>query len=251
LDVSANTVLITGGATGIGFALAEKFVDAGSVVIVCGRRKNKLQTTRRKLPPLNVMQCDISAESERRRLLHWATTRFPNLNILVNNAGIQRQMDFTSPTVNKPLSPKDDEVTINLASPIRLCALFTPILLKRRRAAIVNISSGLAFVPIAMMPVYCATKAAIHSFTVSLRHQLKDTSVRVFEAAPPTTDTELDATFAGEQEQAYRGTSPQEVASAIIEGIRADKPEMLIGQAKGLYQAALRDPEAIFRQLND
>jgi uncharacterized oxidoreductase len=250
LDVSGNTVLITGGATGIGFALAEKFVNAGSVVIVCGRRKSKLQTAKQKLPPLQVIQCDISAESERRRLLRWTTTRFPNFNILVNNAGIQRQMDFTSPTVNKPLSPKDDEVTINLASSIRLCALFTPILLKRR-AAIVNISSGLAFVPIAMMPVYCATKAAIHSFTISLRHQLKDTSVRVFEAAPPTTDTELDASFAGEQEQAYRGTSPQEVALAIIEGMRADKPEILVGQAQGLYQAALRDPEAIFKQLND
>jgi uncharacterized oxidoreductase len=160
-------------------------------------------------------------------------------------------MDFMSPTVTKPLSPKDDEVTINLAAAIRLCALFTPALLKRKRAAIVNISSGLAFVPIAMMPIYCATKAAIHSFTISLRHQLRDTSVRVFEAAPPTTDTELDASFAGEQEQAYRGISPQEVAAGIIEGMRADKEEILVGEAQGLYQAALRDPEAIFRQLND
>jgi uncharacterized oxidoreductase len=159
-------------------------------------------------------------------------------------------MDFTSPTVNKPVSSKDDEVTINLAAPIRLCALFTPILLKRKKAAIMNISSGLAFVPIAMMPVYCATKAATHSFTISLRHQLRDTSVRVFEAAPPTTDTELDASFAGEEEQAYRGISPQEVAAAIIEGMKGDREEIIVGEAQGLYQAALRDPEAIFRQLN-
>jgi uncharacterized oxidoreductase len=170
--------------------------------------------------------------------------------MLVNNAGIQRQMDFTSPTVAKHVSVKDDEVTINLASAIRLCALFTPILMKRKKAAIVNISSGLAFVPIAMMPVYCATKAAIHSFTISLRHQLRNTSVRVFEAAPPTTDTELDASFAGEQEQAYRGVSPEEVAAGIMEGIKADREEILVGEAQGLYQAALRDPEAIFRQLN-
>ncbi len=114
-----------------------------------------------------------------------------------------------------------------------------------------NISSGLGFVPIATMPVYCAIKAAIHSFTISLRHQLRETSVRVFEAVPPTTDTELDASFAGEEEQAYRGISPQEVAAAIIEGVKADKQEILIGQAQGLYQAALRDPEAIFKQLND
>jgi len=159
-------------------------------------------------------------------------------------------MDFASPTVAKLPSSKDDEVTINLAAPIRLCALFTPQLLKRKRAAIVNISSGLAFVPIAMMPIYCATKAATHSFTISLRHQLRKTSVRVFEAVPPTTDTELDESFAGEQEQAYRGISPQEVAAAIIEGIKADKQEILVGEAQGLYQAALKDPEAIFSQLN-
>ena len=251
MDVGGNTVLVTGGATGIGFALAEKFVNAGSVVIVCGRRKSKLEAAKQKLPALHVRQCDTSVESERRSLLRWATRRFPDLNILVNNAGIQRQMDFTSPTVNKPVSPKDDEVTINLAASIRLCALFAPVLLKRKKAAIVNISSGLAFVPIAMMPVYCATKAAIHSFTISLRHQLRGTSVRVIEAAPPTTDTELDASFAGEEEQAYRGISPQEVAAAIMEGMKADKQEILIGQAQRLYQAALRDPEAIFKQLND
>jgi uncharacterized oxidoreductase len=251
LDVSGNTVFITGGATGIGFALAEKFVNAGSVVIVCGRRKSKLKAAKQKLPALHIRQCDVSVESDRGNLLRWATRRFPDLNILVNNAGIQREMDFKSPTVNKAPSPKDDEVTINLAAYIRFCALFAPIFLKKKKAAIVNISSGLAFVPIAMMPVYCATKAAIHSFTISLRHQLRGTSVRVIEAAPPTTDTELDASFAGEEEQAYRGISPQEVAAAIMEGMKADKQEIFVGQAQGLYQASLKDPEAIFKRLND
>jgi uncharacterized oxidoreductase len=250
LDVGGNTVLITGGATGIGFALAERFVSAGSVVIVCGRRKSKLLAARHRLPALNIRRCDVSVELERRSLLRWTITRFPTLNILVNNAGIQRQIDFTSPAVAKPSSSRDDEVTINLAAPIRLCALFTPKLLMKKNAAIVNISSGLAFVPMAMTPIYCATKAAIHSFTISLRHQLRDTSIRVIEAAPPTTDTELDASFAGEQEQAYRGASPQEVAATIIEGMKADKEEILVGQAHGLRQAALRDPETIFKQLN-
>ena len=243
--------MITGGATGIGFALAEKFVSAGSKVIVCGRRKSKLEAARQKLPNLHVRQCDISLESERRSLLRWTRARFPNLNILVNNAGIQRQVDFTSPAAIKNPSPKDDEVTINLAAPIRLCVLFIPELLKRRNAAIVNVSSGLAFVPMAMTPIYCATKAATHSFTLSLRHQLRKTSIRVFEAVPPTTDTELDATFAGEQEQAYRGISPQEVAGAIMNGMNGDREEILIGEAQGLYQAALRDPKDIFNKLND
>jgi len=251
LEISGNTVLITGGATGIGYAIAEKFVEAGSDVIICGRRRSKLQAAKRQLPTIQVRRCDVAVESERKKLLKWTIGRFPNLNVLVNNAGIQRKLDFTSPTIIHSTPPKDDEVTINLTSQIRLCALFTPGFLKRKSAAIVNVSSGLAFVPIASMPIYCATKAAIHSFTLSLRQQLRNKSVRVFEAVPPSTDTELDASFAGEEELAYRGISPREVAQAVIEGMREDREEIRIGQAQGLYQAALQDPRAIFDKLND
>jgi uncharacterized oxidoreductase len=249
LNVSENAVLITGGATGIGLALAEKFVGAGSEVIVCGRRKTRLQDAKRKLPAIHIRKCDVSIESERRDLLHWTMRHFPYLNMLVNNAGIQRQIDFTSPAAARVTPAKDDEVNINLSAPIRLCALFIPKLIKRQEAAIINISSGLAFVPIATMPIYCATKAAIHSFTLSLRHQLKDTPIRVFEAALPTTDTELDRGFAGENE-AYRGISPEEVARAIIKGIKADKVAIVIGEAQELHRAARQNLEAIFNQLN-
>jgi uncharacterized oxidoreductase len=250
LKLAGNTVLITGGATGIGFALAQKFAEAQSEVIMCGRRKRKLQDAKTKIPDAHVRKCDISVESDRISLLRWLTRNFPALNLLVNNAGIQRQVDFTSPTVSKLPSAADDELAINLEATIRLCALFLPRLLKRQRAGVVNISSGLAFVPIAAMPIYCATKAAIHSFTISLRHQLRATSVRVFEAIPPTTDTELDASFAGEEERAYRGITPQEVAEAIIHGLEADKEEIIIGQADGLRKAAMQDPEQIFNRLN-
>jgi len=250
LKLSGNTVLITGGATGIGYALTEEFVHEGNEVIVCGRRRSRLQAAQRQLPTIHIAKCDVAIEAERKKLLKWSTTHFPDLNVLVNNAGIQREVDFTSPRGSRPLRAKDDEVTINLASQMRLCALFTPRLLRREPAAIINISSGLAFVPIATMPIYCATKAAIHSFTLSLRHQLRGTSVRVFEAVPPTTDTELDASFAGAEEQAYRGISPREVARAIVEGFVEDREEILIGEAKSLYEAALRDPKGIFRKLN-
>jgi len=250
MKTSGNTVLITGGATGIGFDLAEAFLNARNEVIICGRRERKLREAKRKLPQLHVKRFDVSRENERQSLFRWITSTFNNINILVNNAGIQRQVLFKSPSIAKAISPKDDEVTINLTAPIRLCALFTPRLMKKKRAAIVNISSGLAFVPIAMMPIYCATKAAIHSFTISLRHQLRDTSVRVFEAAPPTTDTELDRSFAGEEEEAYRGISAQEVATAILQGIRADREEIIIGEAQGLYKAARMNPKIIFKELN-
>jgi uncharacterized oxidoreductase len=250
LQIEGNTVLITGGGTGIGFALAEKFTVAGSQVIICGRRISKLKAAKRELPALHIKQCDISVEADRRKLLQSIATQFPSLNILVNNAGIQRSIDYASPKAAKPPAAKDDEVNINLAAPVRLCAMFLPRLLKRSRAAIVNISSGLAFVPMAVTPVYCATKSGIHSFTMSLRHQLRGTSVKVFEAVPPTTDAELDRSFAGEQEHEYRGISPKEVASAIIEGIRADKDEIRIGEAQALYEASMRDPRAIFDRLN-
>lgn len=250
MKLSGNTVLVTGGATGIGYALAEELIDKGSEVIVCGRRRSKLRAAKRRLPQIHVTQCDVTIETERKKMLRWAVSKFPNLNVLVNNAGIQRKLDFVSPRISRPTRPIDDEVAINLASPIRLCALITSRFLKRDTAAILNISSGLAFVPIAAMPVYCATKAAIHSFTVSLRHQLRDTSIRVFEAVPPTTDTELDASFAGPEERAYRGISPRKVAEAIVAGLEADQEEILIGEAQGLYQAALRDPNGIFQKLN-
>lgn len=250
MKLSDNTVLITGGATGIGYALAEKLIGARSEVIVCGRRRSKLELAKRHLPQIHIIRCDVSVEGERKNLLNWAARHFPHLNVLVNNAGIQREVDFTSPSISHPMLAKDDEVAINLASQIRLCALLTPRLLKMKRAAILNISSGLAFVPIATMPIYCATKAAIHSFTVSLRRQLRDTSIRVFEAVPPMTDTELDATFANPLDKGYRGITPREVAEAIVAGLKADKEEILIGQAQGLYQATLRDPNVIFRKLN-
>ena len=251
MKLSGCTALITGGATGIGYALAEKFVEAGSGVIVCGRRRSKLQAAKRRLTSIHITRCDVAVEAERKRLFKWITTGFPDINILVNNAGIQRKVDFTSPRISYPMRTKDDEVTVNFASQIRLCALFTPVLLKKEIAAILNISSGLAFVPIATMPIYCATKAAIHSFTISLRHQLRGTSIRVFEVIPPGTDTELDASFAGPKEHAYRGISPQKVAEAIVAGLQTDREEMLIGGAQGLYQAALSDPGTVFRKLND
>jgi len=250
MNMHGNTVLITGGATGIGFALAKAFLKEDNEVVICGRREHKLREAKRNLPRIQVKRFDVSKEDQRQKLFRWVSSNFSDINILVNNAGIQRQFDFTSSKIIKPFPPKDDEVAVNLIAPIRLCALFTPTLSKKKKAAITNISSGLAFVPIAMMPIYCATKSALHSFTTSLRHQLRDTTVRVFEAAPPATDTDLDQSFAGEREHAYRGITAQEVAAAIVEGMRADKEQIIIGQAKGLYEASLQNPAAIFKRLN-
>ena len=165
MKISGNTVLITGGATGIGYALAEAFLREDNEVIICGRRKSKLHEAKRKHQRLHVRRFDVADENERNRLFRWVTSAFSEINILINNAGIQRQFDFVSPKITHPIRVRDDEVAVNLVAPIRLCALFTPRFMKMKRGTILNVSSGLAFVPIATMPIYCATKAALHSFT--------------------------------------------------------------------------------------
>lgn len=248
MKVSGNTVLITGGATGIGFALAEAFSKKGNEVIICGRRRNKLLEAQKKLPSLHIKVCDLSKEKNRKTLFDWATSNFKNLNILVNNAGIQRGIDLTQGDAD--LVSGEDEIVVNLEAPIHLSALFIPHFMKQKESAIVNISSGLAFVPIASMPVYCATKAAIHSFSLSLRHQLKGTGVKVYEVAPPTVDTELDKGARGQRGQEYRGIKPEEVAAATIKGIENDDFEIVIGMAQNLRMGARTDPEQAFKQIN-
>jgi uncharacterized oxidoreductase len=248
VKVSGNTVLITGGATGIGLALAEAFSKKGNEVIICGRRKNKLLEAQKKLPKLHIKVCDISKDRNRKALFDWATSNFTNLNILVNNAGIQRQIDLTKGIAD--LESGEDEIRVNLEAPILLSALFIPHLIKQKRSAIINISSGLAFVPIAAMPVYCATKAAIHSFSLSLRHQLAGTKVKVYEVVPPIVDTELDKGARGQRGQDNRGIKPEEVAAATIKGVENDDFEIVIGMAQNLRMGARTNPEQAFKQIN-
>jgi uncharacterized oxidoreductase len=153
------------------------------------------------------------------------------LNILVNNAGIQRQIDFTKGT--EDLLVSEDEIQINLSAPVHLSALFIPHLMKQAQAAIINISSGLGFIPLTLVPVYCATKAAFHSFTWSLRHQFRKTNIKVYEVIPPTIDTELDQGARERRGQENRGIPPAEVADATLAGLSKDDYEIVIGQDRG------------------
>ena len=203
MKTNGNTMLITGGATGIGFALAEKFVGLGNEVIICGRRQAMLDEAKRRLPSVNTTRCDVSNEEDCEALYEWVSANFNGINMLVNNASIRR-IDFRNGVDN--LLKDNEEIDINLKAPLYLSARFIPLLSKKGEAAIVNVSSGLGFVPLAMFPVYCATKAAIHSFSMSLRHQLKGTSVKVFELVPPTVyDTGLKG---APTEKSARGRCP-------------------------------------------
>jgi uncharacterized oxidoreductase len=242
MDLAGNTVLITGGATGIGRALASRFLGAGSRVIVCGRRAQALEDARAAHPSLIVRVADVSTEEGRVALRDWAVGECPDLNVVVNNAGIQQRLALTPPP---DWTRVRQEIAINFDAPIHLATLFLPHLLTRPRAAVVNITSGLAFVPMAAAPVYCATKAALHSFTLSLRHQLAGTSVRVIEIAPPAVNTDLGGpglhTF---------GVPVDEFADAAFEGLRKDDTEITYGFSAQGSRASREERDAMFARMN-
>ena len=228
---SGKTVLVTGGGSGIGLALTEMLVRQGNQVVICGRRRDCLKAVQARLPGVSYRVCDISRSRSRHALVDWIVSNFSQLSILINNAGIQRQVDFLKGP--KDLGEADAEVATNLVAPIHLTALLLPHLRQKKEAAIVNISSGLAFTPLAAVPVYCATKAGIHSWSVSLRHQLRDTSVRVFEIAPPMVATELS----GKRDRPDAGDrimSAEAVAAGILDALKQDQYEVALGHAESL-----------------
>jgi len=191
MKLSGNTVLITGGSAGIGLAFAERFIKSGNTVIVCGRRESVLQEAKEKFPSLITRVSDVGLESDRRALFSWVTMNYPDVNVLVNNAGIQQRFHVLKANAKDNWSYYNNEIMVNVEAPIHLSMLFAPFFSKKEDAAIVNVTSGLAFTPLAIAPVYSATKAALHSFTMSLRHQLANTSVEVIEVAPPAVNTDL------------------------------------------------------------
>lgn len=189
MDYAKSTIVITGGASGIGFAYARRFLALGATVVVCGRRSEQLAWAKQQAPTLSTFECDVALASERERLAAWIGQEFPGLNVLVNNAGIQnRPAPLLRP---QDWSAYERELATNLAAPMHLSFLLLPQLIKAREAAIVNVTSGLAFSPMSFMSCYCATKAGLHSFTLSLRHQLRNTAVKVVELVPPKTNTDL------------------------------------------------------------
>jgi uncharacterized oxidoreductase len=248
MDVSDNTILITGGTSGIGLELATRFLALNNTVIVTGRDPQKLQRAQRQLPGIHAIQSDAGDAEAIRRLHGKLTLEFPALNVLINNAGIMRKLNLHDPVID--LNDVTREIDINLMGPIRMVQQFLPSLKKQRAAAIVNVSSGLAFVPLPISPVYSASKAAIHSFTLSLRIQLKNTRVKVFELAPPGTDTPL---FRGDfSEEDVKGVAPMDVktlADHAIKGLRKDTYEIRPGAANVLKLMSRIAPQLILGQL--
>jgi uncharacterized oxidoreductase len=253
MEIKGNTILITGGSTGIGFALADAFIHRGNEVIICARTEENLRKAKSQLPKLNIMKCDVSREPEREKLHEWVISNFPETNVLINNAGIQRMIDLRKGPENLLRylqADGGDEIDINFKAYVYLAAHFIPDLMKSREAAIVNVSSGLGFVPMASMPVYCATKAAVHSFSISLRHQLKDSPIKVFEIIPPMVNTDLDKGGRDRRGQAERGIPPEEVAKATLAGMENNELEIAVGMAQSIKSGARENFEQVFSRMN-
>jgi len=231
MKTSNNTILITGGTSGIGLAFAEEFLKLGNKVIICGRREERLNVLKMKHPALITITCDIADAKQREELYNTILKDYADTNVVMNNAGIQLATDLTQ-AVN--LEKIHEEIETNLVAPIHLSSLFAKHLASKSDPALINISSGLAFAPISFMPVYCATKAALHSLTLSLRHQLKNTPVKVYEIIPPSTDTELGHQRRPDKTQSHGGMPLHEFLAEAMEALKNDVLEAPIGQSKGL-----------------
>jgi len=246
MKLNKRTILITGGTSGIGFELAKQLLSLGNVVIVTGRGQNRLDQAKRSLPGLHTFQSDVSDPAAIAALHEMVLARFPALDMLINNAGIMRNLNLNQ---NRGLEDITREIDINLSGPLRMIQQFLPHLKTRKQAFIVNVSSGLAFIPLPVSPVYSATKAALHSFTRSLRVQLKGTSVTVVELAPPGTETPL---FRGEFESEMKGQKGMDVtilAKKAIAGIEAGKVEIRPGVSNVLKLMSRLAPQFMLKQM--
>ncbi|GGG40839.1 SDR family oxidoreductase [Hymenobacter glacieicola] len=243
MNLAGNTVLITGGASGIGLALVERFQRAGSTVLAVGRREDKLQQARQHLPGLLTRVCDVAEAAERVALVEWISRELPGLNVLVNNAGIQRRFQLTE---EEDWETRRQELVINVEAPIHLTTLLLPQLRQQPRPAIINVTSGLAFAPMAQAPIYSATKAALHSFTLSLRHQLATTPIQVLEIVPPAVNTDL-----GGAGLHTWGVPVDDFADSVMQRLAAGEQEVGYGTSEEIRRASREQIDARFTLMNN
>ncbi|WP_108868716.1 SDR family oxidoreductase [Aquimarina aquimarini] len=237
-----STILITGGSSGLGLEMAGRFLEMGNQVIICSRTSQKLEEAKYKLPNVITYQCDISKPAECKRLSEWIKELYPQLNVLINNAAIVHQTPFFETEGILPML--DAEVETNFLAPVRLIKLIYPIL-KENKPMIINITTGLIYAPKAAYSFYNATKTALHSFTQTIRIQLKDTQTRVVEVMFPAVKTPW-----------HKGTPPkiaisvEKAVDEMIIGLKKDKKEIRIGGSRLLYFVSRIAPKFAIKKVN-
>jgi len=239
MKLSGNKILVTGGATGIGLGLAERFMDEGNTVIICGRRQTMLDAVSAKYPAVITRMCDLSEAAECNKLFEWLEKEHSDLNVLVNNAGIQQWMSVRDD--NFMLRAKD-EIIINIEVPLRLTSLFVKM---KSAMTVINVTSGLSFVPLAKVPVYSATKAFFHSWTLSLRYLLKPDGIEVIELVPPALNTDLGG-------KGLHDAAPpvSDFIKSAFEQLKEGKDTVTFGFSEAMINAGPAEITSAFGRMN-
>ncbi len=244
---SNQKVLITGGGSGIGLAIARKFLDSDSTVIITGRNLIKLEKVKAELPGIHIFQSDVTKEEEVKKLATDIQDKFEGIDVLINNAGIMLLLDTGNE--DNDLQKQFEEIKINFHSPIRMLHYFLPQLKRSKSATLVNVSSGLAYVPFSQAPVYSGTKSAVHSWTQAIRPQLKPHHIRVVELLPPVVDTKL-AKDADLKDDNLKPMPTEQLADIFWKGYTNGKEEITPGMSSQLKWMSRLAPKFIYNQLN-
>lgn len=232
MKTSNNTILITGGGSGIGFEIA-KLASRNNTIIITGRDEQRLKTAVAALENTSYIVCDVTQESDITALVKKIESEYPELNLLINNAGKVSVYDILEKGINA-FEKAQEEMLTNYLAVVRLTEKLLPVLRANNESGIVNVSSVAALVPSQKLITYSASKAALHSYTVSLRRFLHDTSVKVFEVMPPLVNTEFSKGVGGEN-----GIAPQVVASDLLKGLEQDTFEILVGGTRAAFETYL------------
>ena len=245
---SKQIVLITGGSSGIGLALAKKFVENDNTVIITGRNLSKLETVKKEFPNIHIFQSDVTDDAEVRMLADDIQEKHNGIDILINNAGIMNLVNAGNE--ENDLQKQMQEIEINYNSPIRLLHYFLPQLKKSKNAVLVNVSSGLAYVPFAQAPTYSGTKSALHFWTLGIRPQLKPHNIKVIELLPPVVDTPLAHGADIAEDDNLKPVPPEKLADFFWKAFINGKEEITPGISKQLKLMSRLAPKFIFNQLN-
>jgi len=239
MKISNNKILITGGASGIGLGLTERFIQENNTVIICGRRETALREVKDKFPSVIIKVTDLSVEADRIELYNWVSENHSDLNVLINNAGIQNWMNISD---NDFFEKTAQEVMTNVLAPIQLTTLFINLL---KLDTIINVTSGLAFVQLSKVPTYCATKSFFHSFTLSLRHMLKSKNIEVIEMIPPALNTDLGG------KGLHDGQPPvSDFINAVFQQMKEGKTELTFGFSEVMANATPDIIRATYNKMN-
>ncbi|MBU1099359.1 MAG: SDR family NAD(P)-dependent oxidoreductase [Bacteroidetes bacterium] len=239
MNLSNNKILITGGASGIGLGLAERFIKENNTVIICGRREELLKEIANKYPSVIAKQCDLSLPAEREGLFNWIREEHGDLTVLINNAGIQQWMSVSDENFYERAR---EEIAINIEAPIHLASLFLDL---KSLDTIVNVTSGLSFVPLTKVAVYSATKSFMHSFTLSLRHLVRDRNIEVIELIPPALNTDLGG-------KSLHDFAPPVIdfVNSVFEQLKEGRLEITFGYSEAMMKAGPDELRKSFERMN-